>query len=241
MTSPTAQPQAESPTTSPGRNVLLLVLAAAAGAMDAISYLGLGHVFTANMTGNTALLGIALGEQHWLAALRSALVLVGFDLGVVLGALVVERRQSPAVWPPAVTAAIALEGVVLIALAAGWRQAGTVPGDWPLRGLIVLSAVAMGIQSAAARRLGVAGVATTYVTGTLTSAAAGLIDRLRGRNVPLRAAMAARGVDLQYAVWGVYGLGAIAGGAATLRWQTDAMVLPIAAVMLVTVIAAIKF
>jgi len=42
------------------RNMLLLLLACAAGAIDAISYLGLGRVFTANMTGNTVLLGLAL-------------------------------------------------------------------------------------------------------------------------------------------------------------------------------------
>lgn len=40
-------------------NGLLLLLACAAGAIDAISYLGLGRVFTANMTGNTVLLSLA--------------------------------------------------------------------------------------------------------------------------------------------------------------------------------------
>jgi uncharacterized membrane protein YoaK (UPF0700 family) len=38
------------------RNGLLLLLACAAGAIDAISYLGLARVFTANMTGNAVLL-----------------------------------------------------------------------------------------------------------------------------------------------------------------------------------------
>jgi hypothetical protein len=38
------------------RNGLLLALAFAAGYIDALGYLGLNRVFTANMTGNTVLL-----------------------------------------------------------------------------------------------------------------------------------------------------------------------------------------
>src|SRR6266568_2112734 len=39
--------------------VTLLVLTVVSGLVDAVSYLGLGHVFTANMTGNVVLLGFA--------------------------------------------------------------------------------------------------------------------------------------------------------------------------------------
>jgi hypothetical protein len=38
----------------------LLVLTAVSGIVDAISFLGLGHVFTANMTGNVAFLAFAV-------------------------------------------------------------------------------------------------------------------------------------------------------------------------------------
>ncbi|MGN6697263.1 MAG: YoaK family protein, partial [Thermomicrobiales bacterium] len=64
------------------RDTLLLLLAGAAGSLDAISYLGLGHVFTANMTGNTVLLGVALAQRDMPAALRNAVALVGFGVGV---------------------------------------------------------------------------------------------------------------------------------------------------------------
>ena len=53
------------------RDAMVLVLTWAAGGVDAISYLGLGHVFTANMTGNAVLLGLAVGQGQGLAALRS--------------------------------------------------------------------------------------------------------------------------------------------------------------------------
>ena len=59
----------------------MLALAFAAGYIDAISYLGLSRVFTANMTGNTVLLGIALAQLDGDAAARSGLALAGFLAG----------------------------------------------------------------------------------------------------------------------------------------------------------------
>ncbi len=43
------------------RNALVVLLAIVAGFSDALGYVGLGRVFTANMTGNTILLGLAIG------------------------------------------------------------------------------------------------------------------------------------------------------------------------------------
>jgi len=47
-------------------------------AVDAVSYLRLGHVLTANMTGNTVLLGLALSQTNLRAMMRSGCALVGF-------------------------------------------------------------------------------------------------------------------------------------------------------------------
>ena len=63
------------------RNKLLLLLTCAAGYVDAVSYLQLGHVFTANMTGNTVLLGLSLIERNAPAAVRSGLAVGGFLAG----------------------------------------------------------------------------------------------------------------------------------------------------------------
>ncbi len=52
----------------PGRCLLatMIVLTMVSGLVDAVSYLGLGHVFTANVTGNVVLLGFAvLGAAPW--------------------------------------------------------------------------------------------------------------------------------------------------------------------------------
>src|SRR5262247_200341 len=151
-----------------GRESMLLLLSLAAASLDAISYLGLGRVFTAMMTGNTVLLGLALAQGEVLAALRSILALIGFAIGVFVGAIIVERESEPAEWPAAVTTALAFETMVLIIVAASIALFGNTHQRIVYL-LIILSAFAMGVQSAAVRRLGVPGIATTYITGTLTS------------------------------------------------------------------------
>jgi uncharacterized membrane protein YoaK (UPF0700 family) len=75
------------------RNVLVLPLACVAGAVDAMSYMRLGQVLTAHMTGNTAFLGLALGQAEIGAAIRSSIALVGFLGGAWLGAWVTSRGQ----------------------------------------------------------------------------------------------------------------------------------------------------
>ena len=150
-----------------GRNAMVIVLTWTASAVDAISYLGLGRVFTANMTGNAVLLGLAIGQGQGLAAVRSIVALAGFVLGVALGAIVLEGGPHRTDWPVAVTRAVLVEGIVLGTFTVTWHL-GVREGAI-LYALITLSAVAMGIQSAAIRHLKVPGVATTYITGTLTS------------------------------------------------------------------------
>ena len=46
----------DAPAASPA---ILLVMTAVTGVVDAVSFLAMGHVFTANMTGNIVLLGFA--------------------------------------------------------------------------------------------------------------------------------------------------------------------------------------
>src|SRR5499433_507007 len=96
-----------------GRESMLLLLSLAAASLDAISYLGLGRVFTAMMTGNTVLLGLALAQGQVLAALRSIIALMGFAIGVFIGAIFVERDSQPVEWPEAVTGALVVEATIL--------------------------------------------------------------------------------------------------------------------------------
>jgi uncharacterized membrane protein YoaK (UPF0700 family) len=204
------------------RDVLLLALTAAAGWTDALSYAVLGHVFTANMTGNLVLLGLALGRVEAAAVGRSAIALAGFAVGALLGSIVT-RGDLRGAWPAAVTATVAGEAVLLLAFAGLWLAGG------PADGLIALSALGMGAQSAAVHRLGVPGVTTTYVTGTITSLMAGLAalqaSSGRWRHAAIVAALVA---------------GAAAGAVAWSRWPHLAGLGPAALVAAVTLVAAVR-
>lgn len=218
------------------RNGLLLALAFAAGYIDALSYLGLGRVFTANMTGNTVLLAIALAQLDGDAIARSSLALAAFLAGAAAGAWIVERDHSDNLWPRAVTRALRLEALLLLALAAVWYLAhDPVATPTTTRALIVLSALAMGVQSAAVRRLEITGIATTYLTGTLTNLAALLMGRSRRKSKP-------RGHGALLAtVWTVYIGGAVVAAADLPRNLVLTLALPVALIMVVVSIATIAF
>lgn len=221
------------------RAALLVLLALISGCVDAVSYLGLGHVFTANMTGNTVLLGMALGGAAGLSVARSATALLGFVAGAAVGAAVVRRGPDRPVWPPAVTVALALEAAALLVLAAATLVAGSPPGAAAEAGLIALSALPMGLQSTAVRRLGVSGVTTTVITSTLASAVEGLVGRLGARR--REAASAGTPTWLQAAVFVAYGVGAILGAATDQLWQLRALWLPAALTGLVVLVALARF
>lgn len=146
--------------------------------MDALGYLGLNHVFTANMTGNIVLLGLALGQGQVFAVLRSIVALGGFVVGVVIAALFVERDHQREEWPTGVTDALTVEWLILFLFTIAWHFPGSERTGGVVYVLIALSAVAMGIQSAAVRRLNLPGIQTTVVTGTLTSLMSGLVGWL---------------------------------------------------------------
>lgn len=212
----------------------MLLLSGAAGYVDAVSYLALGRVFTANMTGNTVLLGIALVQGDGAGALRAVLALGGFLAGGALGAWVVYRVVHHGIWPRGVTAALAVECGLLLALAAG----GAMPGhdrSWMVAGLVVLASLAMGIQSAAARRLDVSGVATTFVTGTLTH----LVSLLARHGVTPSAS--GHGRRLLAGVWTVYVVGAMVGGAVMQLVPVIVLAVPAAVLLVVVALARARF
>jgi uncharacterized membrane protein YoaK (UPF0700 family) len=143
---------------------MLIGLTAVTGLVDAVSYLGLGHVFTANMTGNVALLGFALAGAPGLSATGSAAALVSFFAGAVLAGRLVRWSAGMSLnrWT---SRAFATEA----ALFAGAAAATSLGSVYPM---IVLTAAAMGLRSVAARKIGIPDLTTTVVTMMLAGLAA---------------------------------------------------------------------
>lgn len=164
------------------RQVLVVVLAAVSGATDAIGLLALGGAFTSVMTGNLVLLGASSATADGALALASGTAIVAFCVGVAVGTVLAGTPQAgDAVWPARVTAALAAEGVLLAAYAAGWWVSGDDRGTTATLLLLATTAVALGVQSSTVQRFGVSGLSTTFLTGTLTS----IVVRLSTRR-PLR-------------------------------------------------------
>jgi len=172
------------------------------------------------MTGNLVLLGIAIGQGQLAGSLRAVVAFAGFAIGVVVGVRITARTEAATVWPHTATLALIAEGGLLLGLLAGWEITGDRPAPVALDTLIALSAGAMGLQTAAARRLGVLGVTTTFVTGMLTGLIAALVTAGSGRS--------------QLGLWAVtlggLVIGAAVGAAVFTVWRPGA---PLVAVLLV--------
>lgn len=195
----------------------LPALAWVGGSLDAVSYLALGHVFTANMTGNTVLLATAFGSGELPNAQRSLLAVVGFALGVAAGTSLL--RGQPTGWNLRVNRVLWLEVALLgAAMLVFGRTWGDRLPEWLVHTLIVVLGTVMGLQSAAVRKVHLAGVWTTFITGTLTEWVAGLVER-----EPHGASPVAR---VQASVYLTYGLAALVTAWLRHRWPPGAVVLP---------------
>jgi len=164
----------------PIRDSLVVLLTVTTGAVDAASFLALGHVFGSVITGNLVLLGVAANAAQPGLAAHSGVALAGYMVGVAIGAPIVVRADSAVhadshgrTWPPSVTVTLAVELGVLAAFSVAWELAGAAPHGAVELALVAVLAAAMGLQAAAVRRLGQ--MSSTYLTSTLTGLVAGLV------------------------------------------------------------------
>jgi uncharacterized membrane protein YoaK (UPF0700 family) len=148
---------------------LLVALTVLTGIVDAASYLELGHVFVANMTGNIIFLGFAIAGAGGLSPVASLIALAAFLIGALAGGWLGARyhahrghllRTANATQVVLIAAAVLLASLAAEPLARGTRYT-----------LIVLLALALGVQNAAAQRLSVPDLTTTVLTRTLTGLA----------------------------------------------------------------------
>ena len=171
-------------TTGPQESTTLLttltVLTVVSGLVDAVSYLGLGHVFTANMTGNVVLLGFAAAGAPGFSVTASLASLGSFLVGAACAGRICLHIASRRRW---LVVAMVTEGVLAGGAAAVASTAdGVISSGWVRYTVIVLLAFAMGMRNSTIRRLAVPDVTTTVLTMTLTGLAAD--SSLAGGNNP---------------------------------------------------------
>jgi uncharacterized membrane protein YoaK (UPF0700 family) len=151
---------------------LLYLFTAVTGLIDAVSYIALGHVFTANMTGNIVFLGFAAARVPGLSVWRSLTALAAFLLGALIGGRLAATLAplSSNRWRMAAfgSEAVSLLGATLASL--GYVS---LPSDSiRLYAVIVLTALAMGLRNATVRRIAQPDLTTTVLTLTITGLAA---------------------------------------------------------------------
>ena len=192
---------------------LLVALTAVTGLVDSFSYLVLGHVFVANMTGNVVFFAFALAGVGGFSATASVAAIGCFAVGaMVTGRLGRSLAGSPGRSPAGrrelllgvtagIEAVIVAETVTMAALSASPMPVG-------LRyALIVSLALAMGAQNATARKLAVPDLTTTVLTLTITGIAA---------DSPLAGATGAHAARRLISVAAMF-VGALAGALLVLR------------------------
>ncbi|MDB4884519.1 MAG: hypothetical protein JWL95_3285 [Gemmatimonadetes bacterium] len=149
------------------RDLLLDALTVSSGAVDAISFLALGKVFSAFMTGNVAFLGMGVAGATAPDAVAVLTAIVGFTAGVYASTRIVQPQEGAGTWPSRVTLALGISLIAHAAFVGVWLASHGQPPTDTARVLLGAWALAMGMQSGAIRALHVEGVFTTAATATL--------------------------------------------------------------------------
>ncbi|TDB84866.1 DUF1275 domain-containing protein [Actinomadura sp. KC216] len=204
---------------------LLVLLTAMAGLVDSVSFLVLGNVFVANMTGNIIFLGMGFGGSQGVAGkiLLTALSTTCFCVGAAVGGHLVFKGIAHR--GRLLSAATSTQACALIATALIVPGLGQVHAS-DRRMAIAILAVSMGWQYAIVRRLEVPDYRTVVVTTTLTALVA---DRGQARERVVRRSLSIAALLLGAAV-----------GALLVRKVSVAAPLWCAAVVL-AVVAAVSF
>jgi uncharacterized membrane protein YoaK (UPF0700 family) len=215
------KPGSVQPVAATGRATMIALsaLTFSTGTIDAVSFISLGHVFTANMTGNIVLLGFAVGGATGLSAARSIASLLAFMAGALFGGVINVRHPE---WTQTrlLKRAIEIEAALLLLATffAGSAGAKTEISPSLTYGLIVLLALAMGVRNAVVRKLAVPDFTTTVLTLTVTglasdsSLAGGANPRWRTRVtavITMFAGAATGAIFLRYGVFAPLGLSSL--------------------------------
>ena len=152
---------------------LLLLLSVTTGLVDATSVLGLGKVFTANMTGNVVFLGFAASAAPGFNIAPYIVAIASFMVDALIAGQVGKRHAGSPLGRWLIIAA-SVEAVLLwiaAGVAVGFDIATQTPG-FSVYMIIALTGLAMGFRNATIRQLKVTDLTTTVLTLTIAGLAA---------------------------------------------------------------------
>ena len=143
------------------------------GMVDAVSFLALGNVFTANMTGNIVFLGFAIGGAAGLSVAGSLMALICFAVGALLGGWMT-RKMIPQDSGATLAHALVIETIFFFFSAAVSIGLTAPHADHKQKifSVISLTAVAMGLRNSVVRKLAIPDLTTTVLTLTIAGFAA---------------------------------------------------------------------
>ncbi len=226
-----------------GKIVMALSPTTMGGFVDAVGYIALFQVFTANMSGNSIHIGMYLSQRDWPNLLRPMSAVVSYVVGMLLTRIAVEIAGRRGITRVA-SFTFGVEAL-LLALFAGATPAMHLGQITDLHSpayfaLVALLAFAMGVQTGTLTHVGALTIYTTFVTGTLTKmtesvtrALFWMFDELRQSGIShiVRNGSTQRDIRqaaLLAATWTVYVIGAALGAFAKTKWELRALYVPVA-------------
>jgi uncharacterized membrane protein YoaK (UPF0700 family) len=201
--------------------VALLVLTAATGAVDGVSYLALDRVFTGNMTGNVLFIGFGITGVQGIPVLNNLVALLTFLLGAALGSRFTRSGAGgPARLPRSSMVVLLTTTAGTLVLAGVWFAIGRLgtPAMITITGVLALL---LGAQASAVKHTGIRDLSTVVVTMTMVNLAGD--SRLGGGEGPAWLRRVGAIVTM--------GLGALA-SAAVVRFLGGAYALVLAGVLM---------
>ncbi|CUU60044.1 Uncharacterized membrane protein YoaK, UPF0700 family [Parafrankia irregularis] len=160
---------------------LLFTMTALTGLVDSLTFLGLGEVFVANMTGNVVVLGFSLADPRGISGVLSLNALTCFIIGALIGGRIgAWSAHHPRAWLGTVTAVQTALVTAALAVVVVWLhpsldlaadrggQLRDEPSTFADYVLVSTLAIAMGLQHATAQRLARPEIPTNVLTTAIT-------------------------------------------------------------------------
>nr|WP_187363334.1 YoaK family protein [Massilia frigida] len=195
-----------------------------AGYVDTLGFVALFGLFTAHVTGNFVLIGVALADASKASILLKFLAFPAFIAGIAMARLLIlaaERRQWPVLKLALLLQVVLLAGFMLAGMAAAPIGEGA---SFLAMTAGLSGTAAMGAHSASSRLLLAQLAPTSMMTGNVTQVVIDSIDVLRGAG---DAAISARCGKFFWPLL-AFGTGAIAAAFAFMAFGFIALLVPIA-------------